>query len=148
MPAADRRLEAQKATMSTEHGGVRNHSMPGAGGPSALNPGMAAGGSPGDRKHILIVLTDASPDDSTRLSSCAKYPFGSAYEGRPAVDDAADAIAEMRAQGILVYGLFLGRTENLGNLSLMYGHHQVRIHDIAQLARAAGEIFTKAVEEL
>lgn len=148
MPAADRRLEAQKATMSTEHGGVRNHSMPSAGGPSALKPGMAAGGSPGDRKHILIVLTDASPDDSTRLSSCAKYPFGSAYEGRPAVDDAADAIAEMRAQGILVYGLFLGRTENLGNLSLMYGHHQVRIHDIAQLARAAGEIFTKAVEEL
>lgn len=102
----------------------------------------------GDRKHILIVLTDASPDDSTRLSSCAKYPFGSAYEGRPAVEDAADAIAEMRAQGILVYGLFLGRTENLGNLSLMYGHHQVRIHDIAQLARAVGEIFTRAVEEL
>ncbi len=68
--------------------------------------------------------------------------------GRPAVEDAADVIAEMRAQGILVYGLFLGRTENLGNLSLMYGHHQVRIHDISQLARAAGEIFTKAVEEL
>lgn len=148
MPAGGRRLEVQKATMSTEHGGVRNHSMPGAGGPSALKPGMVAGGSPGDRKHIMIVLTDASPDDSTRLSSCAKYPFGSAYEGRPAVDDAAAAIAEMRAQGILVYGLFLGRTENLGNLSLMYGHHQVRIHDISQLARAAGEIFTKAVEEL
>lgn len=148
MPAGGRRLEAQKATMSTEHGGVRNHSMSGAGGPSALKPGMAAGGSPGDRKHILIVLTDASPDDSTRLSACEKYPFGSAYEGRPAVEDAADAVAEMRAQGILVYGLFLGRTENIGNLSLMYGHHQVRIHDISQLARAAGEIFTKAVEEL
>ena len=102
----------------------------------------------GSRKHILIVLTDASPDDSTRLSACEKYPFGAAYEGCPAVDDAADAIAEMRAQGILVYGLFLGRTENLGNLSLMYDHHQVRIHDIGQLARAAGEIFTKAVEEL
>ena len=102
----------------------------------------------GDRKHILIVLTDASPDDSTRLSACEKYPFGAAYEGRPAVDDAADAIAEMRDQGILVYGLFLGRTESLGNLSLMYGHHQVRIHNIGQLARAAGEIFTKAVEEL
>ena len=148
MPAGGRRLEGQKVTMSAKHSGVRNHSMPGAGGPSALKPGMAAGGSPGERKHILIVLTDASPDDSTRLSACAKYPFGSAYEGRPAVDDAADAIAEMRAQGILVYGLFLGRMENLGNLSLMYGHHQVRIHDIAQLARATGEIFTKAVEEL
>lgn len=135
MPA-DGALEAQKATMSAGHSDVRNYSMPG------------AGGSPGNRKHILIVLTDASPDDSTRLSSCEKYPFGAAYEGRPAVDDAADAIAEMRAQGILVYGLFLGRTENLENLSLMYGHHQVRIHDIGQLARAAGEIFTKAVEEL
>lgn len=148
MSAGGRRLEAQKVTMSAKHSGVRNHSMPGAGGPSALKPGMVAGGSPGDRKHILIVLTDASPDDSTRLSACGKYPFGAAYEGRPAVDDAAAAIAEMRAQGILVYGLFLGRTENLESLSLMYGHHQVRIHDISQLARAAGEIFTKAVEEL
>lgn len=129
-------LEAQEATMPAGHSEVRHHSMPG------------AGGSLGDRKHILIVLTDASPDDSTRLSACEKYPFGAAYEGRPAVDDAADAIAEMRAQGILVYGLFLGRTESLGSLSLMYGHHQVRIHDIGQLARAAGEIFTKAVEEL
>ena len=61
----------------------------------------AAAGHSNGRKHILIVLTDASPDDSTRLSACEKYPFGSAYEGRPAVDDAADAIAEMRAQGIL-----------------------------------------------
>ena len=147
MPA-DGALEAQKATMSAGHSDVRNHSIPVAGGVSVRKPGMAAGGSPGSRKHILIVLTDASPDDSTRLSSCEKYPFGAAYEGRPAVEDAADAIAEMRAQGILVYGLFLGRTENLGNLSLMYGHHQVRIHDIGQLARAAGEIFTKAVEEL
>ena len=110
--------------------------------------GAAAARHSNDRKHILIVLTDASPDDSTRLSACEKYLFGAAYEGRPAVDDAADAIAEMRALGILVYGLFLGRTENLGNLSLLYGHHQVRIHDISQLARAAGEIFTKAVEEL
>lgn len=135
MPA-DGALKAQKTTMSAGHSDVRNHSMP------------VAGGSPGNRKHILIVLTDASPDDSTRLSACEKYPFGAAYEGRPAVDDAADAIAEIRAQGILVYGLFLGRTESLGNLSLMYGHHQVRIHDIGQLARAAGEIFTKAVEEL
>lgn len=135
MPA-DGALEAQKATMPAGHSDVRNHSMP------------VAGGSPGSRKHILIVLTDASPDDSTRLSACEKYPFGAAYEGRPAVDAAADAIAEMRAQGILVYGLFLGRTENLESLSLMYGHHQVRIHDIGQLARAAGEIFTKAVEEL
>lgn len=147
MPA-DEALEAQKATMSAGHSDVRNRSIPVAGGASVRKPGMAAGGSPGSRKHILIVLTDASPDDSTRLSSCEKYPFGAAYEGRPAVDDADDAIAEMRAQGILVYGLFLGRTENLGNLSLMYGHHQVRIHNIGQLARAAGEIFTKAVEEL
>ncbi len=142
-PAGDRHPEAQKSTMSEGHPIV-----PGAGGVSVRKHSMAVGGSPGDRKHILIVLTDASPDDSTRLSACEKYPFGAAYEGRPAVDDAADAIVEMRAQGILVYGLFLGRTENFGNLSLMYGHHQVRIHDIAQLARAAGEIFTKAVEEL
>lgn len=110
--------------------------------------GRKGGGSTRTRKHILIVLTDASPDDSTRFAACGKYPLGNAYEGRAAVEDAADAIAELRSQGILVYGLFLGRTENLENLYVMYGKNQVRIHDISELARAAGEIFTKAVEEL
>ena len=144
--AAEELLHGSRRSFAASE--ARSTDMPGAGGASVRKPGMLTGGSPGDRKHILIVLTDASPDDSTRLSACEKYPFGAAYEGRPAVEDAADAIAEMHAQGILVYGLFLGRTENFGNLSLMYGHHQVRIHDIAELPRAAGVIFTKAVEEL
>ena len=110
--------------------------------------GVGAESGSGTRKHILIVLTDASPDDSTRFTACEKAPLGCAYEGRVAIDDTADAIQELRSQGILVYGLFLGRTENLENLKRMYGKDQVRIHDISELARAAGEIFTKAVQAL
>ena len=100
------------------------------------------------RKHILIVLTDASPDDSERIAAGGKYPIGTAYEGAAAVEDAAEAVSEIRKNGILIYGLFLGRTDNIENLHRIYGKDQVRIHDISQFAKACGELFVKAVNEL
>ncbi|MDO5775400.1 MAG: hypothetical protein Q4P22_02105 [Eubacteriales bacterium] len=100
------------------------------------------------RKHILIVLTDASPDDSERIAAGGKYPIGTAYEGAAAIEDTAEAAAEIRKNGILIYGLFLGRTDNIENLHRIYGKDQVRIHDISQFAKACGELFVKAVNEL
>lgn len=100
------------------------------------------------RKHILIVLTDASPDDSERIAAGGKYPIGTAYEGSAAVEDAEEAVSEIRKSGILIYGLFLGRTDNIENLHRIYGKDQVRIHDISRFAKACGELFVKAVNEL
>lgn len=100
------------------------------------------------RKHILIVLTDASPDDSERIAAGGKYPIGTAYEGAAAIEDTAEAAAKIRKNGILIYGLFLGRTTNIENLHRIYGKDQVRIHDISQFAKACGELFAKAVNEL
>ena len=100
------------------------------------------------RKHILIVLTDASPDDSERIAAGGKYPIGTAYEGAAAIEDTAEAVAEIRKNGILIYGLFLGRSDNIENLHRIYGKDQVRIHDISQFAKACGELFVKAVNEL
>lgn len=100
------------------------------------------------RRHILIVLTDGSPDDSVRIPPCSSFPLGTAYEGRAAAEDAAAAAAELRKAGILVYGLFLGRTENLDTVRRIYGKYQTRIHALSQFARAAGEIFVKAAAEL
>ena len=100
------------------------------------------------RKHILIVLTDASPDDSERIAAGGKYPIGTAYEGAAALEDTAEAAAEIRKSGILIYGLFLGRSDNIENLHRIYGKDQVRIHDISQFAKACGELFAKAVNGL
>lgn len=100
------------------------------------------------RKHILIVLTDASPDDSERIAAGGKYPIGTAYEGAAALEDTAEAVAEIRKSGILIYGLFLGRTANFEQLYSIYGKKQARIHDISQFAKACGELFAKAVNEL
>ena len=100
------------------------------------------------RKHILIVLTDASPDDSERIAAGGKYPLGRAYEGDPAAEDAEEAVREIRKNGILIYGLFLGRTDNIENLHRIYGKDQVCIHDISRFAKACGELFVKAVNEL
>ena len=103
-------------------------------------------GRPG--RHILLVLTDASPDDSVRIAASSQYPLGTAYEGAPAVEDTRAAVQELRQKGFLVYGLFLGRTESMDALQRIYGKDQVRIHRVEQLAEACGRIFEGIVREM
>ncbi len=103
-------------------------------------------GRPG--KHILLVLTDASPDDSVRIAASAEYPLGTAYEGAPAVKDTRDAVQALRQKGFLVYGLFLGRTENMDALQQIYGKDRVRIHRVEQLAEACGRIFEGIIRDI
>ncbi len=103
-------------------------------------------GRPG--KHILLVLTDASPDDSVRIAASPQHPLGTTYEGAPAIMDARDAVQALRQKGFLVYGLFLGRTENMDALQQIYGKDQVRIHRVEQLAEACGRIFAGIVRDM
>ncbi len=103
-------------------------------------------GRPG--KHILLVLTDASPDDSVRLAASAQHPMGAAYEGAAAAEDTRAAVQALRQQGFLVYGLFLGRTENMDTLRQIYGKDQVRIHRVEQLAEACALAFSQMLQEI
>ncbi len=99
-------------------------------------------------KHILLVLTDASPDDSVRISHSPQHPLGAAYEGAPAIEDTRAAVQELQQKGVLVYGLFLGRTESMDALRQIYGRNQVRIHRVEQLAEACGRIFEGIVRDM
>lgn len=62
--------------------------------------------------------------------------------------DARDAVQALRQKGFLVYGLFLGRTENMDALQQIYGKDQVRIHRVEQLAEACGRIFAGIVRDM
>ena len=69
----------------------------------------ASSSSPHPRKkHLLILLTDASPDDSHKILPSGKVPLSRDYDGQIGVDDTAEEVRALRAQGIRVAAVFMG----------------------------------------
>lgn len=102
-------------------------------------------------RRILLVLTDASPNDSTKIPPAQGQPLARNYQGKAAVLDAAAAVKELRGDGVLVGAIFLGPTLYLENLHTIYGKESVRIHRIEQLEEAAAgllEMLLRGVENV
>ena len=64
--------------------------------------------SPPEQKRLLLLLTDASPNDSHRISPGGKYPFGRDYADTPAVEDAAREVRALSQRGFRVGAVFMG----------------------------------------
>ena len=67
-----------------------------------MNPGVA------DR-HLVIILTDAAPNDSQRILPSQDSPFGHDYSDDISVNDAAEEVRALRAKGIHVSAVFYGK---------------------------------------
>ena len=53
-------------------------------------------------KHLLILLTDASPADSHKILPTGKVPLSRDYDGQVGVEDTADEVRALRRKGIRV----------------------------------------------
>ena len=56
--------------------------------------------SPAD-KHLLLILTDAAPNDSQRILPSENAPFGSAYEEHTAIKDTAAEVRVLRKRRLI-----------------------------------------------
>lgn len=97
--------------------------------------------------RILLVLTDASPNDSTRIPAEAASLFAREYQGRAAVLDAKSAVADIREENVRVAAVFLGPTLYLENLHTIYGKECVRIHRIEQLDEGVSDLLEMILRE-
>lgn len=86
------------------------------------------------KQHMLLILTDASPNDSTPLAPETGKTRGRNYEGLAPVEDARRAVNALRADGIYTAAIFHGASSHLENLYQIYGKEYVRIRSLAQLA--------------
>ena len=91
------------------------------------------------RQRLLLVLTDASPNDSTPLSG-EGLRLSREYEGAAAVQAAQEAVRGLRASGVGVGAVFHGNTSHLENAQQIYGHACVRIRTAAQLAQGVSDL--------
>lgn len=102
---------------------------------------------PADR-HLLILLTDASPNDSRRIPPGPGYPLGAAYDGPAAVNDAAAEVRALERKGIRVSAVFMGPGPAGKDAGTIYGPNLARITGMDQLAAAAGRLIQRQIRSL
>ena len=103
--------------------------------------------APADR-HLLILLTDASPDDSRRILPTGQSPLSRSYDGAAGVADTAEEVRALRQRGIRVAAVFMGENASAPDARTIYGHDLVRIQRMDQLAAAAGKLIQAEIREL
>ena len=99
------------------------------------------------RQRILLVLTDASPNDSTPLHAVGLLAARE-YEGAAAVKAAEDAVRSLRSRGVRVGAVFHGNSSHLENLHQIYGHAYVRIRKPSQLAQGVSDLLLMLLREM
>ena len=99
-------------------------------------------------KHLLILLTDASPDDSHKILPCGSVPLSRDYDGQAGIDDTAAEARALRAQGLRVAAVFMGENTSVPAANTIYGRDLARIRRMDQLAAAAGQLIQDEIREL
>ena len=99
-------------------------------------------------RHLLILLTDASPNDSRRVLPSPEQPLGCDYGGSYGVDDAAAEVRTLRRNGLRVSAVFMGEDSSSHDAERIYGKNLARIRGMDQLARAAGRLIQNEIREL
>ena len=107
----------------------------------AFDPGPAP-------RHLLILLTDASPNDSRRVPPSPENPLGCDYGGQAGVDDAAAEVRALRRKGVRVSAVFMGENASIPAAERIYGKDLARIRGMDQLARAAGRLIQNEIRAL
>ena len=103
---------------------------------------------PPDKKRLILLLTDASPNDSRRIPPGGDHPFGCDYADSPAVEDAAREVRALERQGCHVGAIFMGPSLNIPSAETIYGKSLACIHTMDQLATAAGKLIQVEIQEL
>ncbi len=98
--------------------------------------------------HLLLVLTDASPNDSRRIPPSPQNPLGCGYEDAAGVADTAAQVRTLQRAGLRVSAVFMGEDGSAGAAAQIYGKNLARIRGMDQLARAAGQLIRNEIREL
>ena len=102
----------------------------------------------GCQHRLLLILTDASPNDSQKLPPSGGIPISRDYGDEAAVADTAAEVKALRKEGFRVGAVFFGLTRNVPYLKTIYGREFVRIQKIDQLAGAVGSLLQRQLREM
>ena len=99
------------------------------------------------KQRILLVVTDASPNDSTPAAATDRL-VPREYEGALGVRAAEEAVRHLRKNGLRVGAVFHGNPSHLGDLNQIFGHANVRIRKASQLAQGVSDLLLMLLREM
>lgn len=100
------------------------------------------------KRHLVILLTDASPSDSHKIPPVSSFPVSREYDGQAGIDDTAQEVRSLRRSGIRVAAVFMGVSSSVPAAKKIFGKNMVRIQRMDQLAAAAGKLIQAEIQEL
>lgn len=100
-----------------------------------------------EENKILIVLSDGKPNDIKVSKNNQRYIKGEIpYKGIAAIKDTAKEVRRIRAQGILVLGVFTGKEEELYAEKFIYGKDFIYIKNIERFSDIVGTFLKRVIE--
>ncbi|MBR1919605.1 MAG: hypothetical protein IJ831_08270 [Spirochaetales bacterium] len=97
----------------------------------------------GKLHRIVLVLTDAIPQDTQKIPASKEHPIPRDYAEYAAIEDTYDAVRELRRDGVSVSAIFWGINSSVPNIRRMYGDSYARIRTIDQLPDAVIDLLLK-----
>ena len=96
-------------------------------------------------KKILLVLTDASPQDDQDAGEGAFYK-NNEYTDLVAIQDTTKEVQALRRKGMQVIGIFMGSERGGAVAGKIFGHDLVKIQNISEFSDAVGCILQQVIE--
>lgn len=102
------------------------------------------------KKRLLIVLTDASPNDDRRMPPDGKdgHRLSRNYSEEAGIEDTAAEVRALLQSGIHVMAVLNGEDGSAHAVRKIYGDDFVRIENIRSLSDAVGTLLQKQIEKM
>ena len=100
------------------------------------------------RLRILLILTDANPNDSVPLPPAPGSLFSREYEGDAAVRSTEKAVRQLRSRGVRCCAVYYGSNSHLDQAHQIYGQQYARIRSLDQLPDAVSELLRRNLQAM
>ena len=100
------------------------------------------------QNRLLLILSDASPNDDQRIPIGALPLGGYSYSGKRGVDDTAAEAGQLRRQGIRPVCIFTGSDGELPAARKIYGQAMERIPSVGWFADAVSRLLCRQLRQI
>ena len=102
-----------------------------------------------NKNRLLIILTDASPNDDRKIPSAPLHgrPISLDYSGKAGIQDALTEVRKLRQNHIQVMAILNGTEDDSEAARQIYGEDFTRIENLNQFSSAAGQLIQRQIEK-
>lgn len=97
---------------------------------------------------MLIILSDAHPNDDHPMPSKEGLHLPKDYGGEAGVQDVAEEVSRLRRKGIWVISVFTGNDRDLPAAHKIYGRELARIRSVSWFADTVGRLIQERIREM